>query len=354
VLERLPATALRPSWATAPVMVLALVPLFANWSWANRNFDYSARDWAYNLLISVEPYSVLFTNGDNDTFPLWYLQEVEGIRRDVTVIVMSYLNTNWYARQLRDLSRPCPPGVSADDDPTVIICQRQFRPEREAEFYRDFVQREGAVAVDEPGRRLPTRSILPLTDDEIDRIAFTRPYVTQQPMTFAVHNLSTVIPQGRPMFPADVFLAQILDAALDDRPVYFAMTTAAYENLNLQPFLIRHGVALRLNNGPVVPDLGRGIVQVPPGQLQQIIGPYVDLPRTEALLSEVFVHRGGFPDEWGHWVDSATDNIPAYYGYSHYGLAMVYEMLGESEQARRHTEQGDRWIRLATQRHNLQ
>jgi hypothetical protein len=73
----------RPS----PVLALGLIPLFANWSYATRAGDYAARDFAYNLLQSVEPYGVLITNGDNDTFPLWYLQEVEGIRRDVTVIV---------------------------------------------------------------------------------------------------------------------------------------------------------------------------------------------------------------------------------------------------------------------------
>lgn len=351
VLERLPATSLRPLWVTAPVMALALIPLIANWTWANRNYDYSARDWAYNLLMSVEPYGVLFTNGDNDTFPLWYLQEAEGIRRDVTVIVMSYLNTPWYAKQLRDLTQPCPPGVSAEDDPSRIICQRQFRPDLEADFYRDFVQREGTYALNEPGRRPPTRSILPLTDQEIDQIASTPPYLTQQPMSFNVHNLSTVIPENRPMYPADIFLAQILDAALEDRPIYFAMTTAAYENLNLREFLIRQGVALRLNNGPVQPDPDRGIWQVPPGQLAGIIGPFVDVPRTEQLLSEVFIHRGGLPDRWGHWVDSATDNIPIYYGYSHYGLAMVYEMMGEMELAQRHLGLGERWIRLATLRY---
>ncbi|MGH7465204.1 MAG: glycosyltransferase family 117 protein, partial [Longimicrobiales bacterium] len=178
VLDRMPATARRPSWRTAPVLLLALVPLFANWSWANRNYDYAARDWAYNLLMSVEPYGVLFTNGDNDTFPLWYLQETEGIRRDVTVIVMSYLNTPWYARQLRDLTQPCPVGVSPSEDPTRIICQRPYDVAAGPDFYRQYVTRgdTSGVTAEAAAGGAPTRSILPLSDSQVADVTNTAPY----------------------------------------------------------------------------------------------------------------------------------------------------------------------------------
>src|SRR3970282_2660576 len=104
--------------------------------WASRTKDFAARDWAYNLLNSVEPYGVLITNGDNDTFPLWYLQEVEGLRRDVQVIVMSYLNTGWYVRQIRDLIDPCGPGEDPTQDPTRIVCQRPYDVEEGPGIYR--------------------------------------------------------------------------------------------------------------------------------------------------------------------------------------------------------------------------
>ena len=98
----------RKNWLlTTPVFLLAIVPLITNWSAASRHGDTFTRDWAADLLNSVEPYGVLITNGDNDTFPLWYAQEVEGVRKDVTVAVTSLLRTDWYVRQM--IRRPIYP-----------------------------------------------------------------------------------------------------------------------------------------------------------------------------------------------------------------------------------------------------
>ncbi|MEO5568710.1 MAG: DUF2723 domain-containing protein, partial [Gemmatimonadaceae bacterium] len=88
-------------WKLAsPILALALIPLFTNWTTAPRRGQTDTRDFAADLLNSVEPYGVLVTVGDNDTFPLWYAQEVEGIRKDVVVVNTSLANTDWYARQI--------------------------------------------------------------------------------------------------------------------------------------------------------------------------------------------------------------------------------------------------------------
>jgi hypothetical protein len=165
------------------------------------------------------------------------------------------------------------------------------------------------------------------------------------------HGIEAVIPANTVMMPADIFLAQISTSAIGDRPVYFSMTTQAYEELNLRPFLVRQGVAFKLHDGPVQADTARGIYPVPPGQAAPLIGPWMDIPRTETLLSEVFIHRSGIPTEWGHWVDAATDQIPAYYGYSHYGLAMMYDVIGRGQDAARHMALAEEWLRLANQRY---
>ncbi len=125
--------------AAMGAVALALVghpiaQLEAGWFEHDRSRFYVARDYAYNILEPLERDAILFTNGDNDTFPLWYLQEVEGIRRDVRVANLSLLSTSWYIEQLRDTEPRVP---IAWDDATIESLYPYIDPDGQLVSVRD-------------------------------------------------------------------------------------------------------------------------------------------------------------------------------------------------------------------------
>ena len=269
-------------WLLAsPVLALALVPLVFNWSWASRAGDYAARDWAYDILMSVEPYAIIFTNGDNDTFPLWYVQEVEGVRQDVTVIVGQYLFTSWYPKQLQQLTSPGR--------------QRPFDPA------------QGAGIFEAPAAP-PARSITQLTHEQMDAIGGTR---LQQDVTVSFPQLAVTYPKGTVLDRSAQLAIAIIHDSISERPIYFAAVGGVMSQLGMEPWAVHHALAVKLEfrriEGPQPPGLVKGSAQYGAEWFQ--------LERSLKLYQEVYGFRG--LRDRTLWQDRSTLNIPwAYYALS--------------------------------------
>ncbi|HEX8906521.1 MAG TPA: DUF2723 domain-containing protein [Longimicrobiaceae bacterium] len=301
----------------AGVLALGLVPLVLNFSYASRRGDYAARDFAYNLLQSVEPYGVLFTNGDNDTFPLWYVQEVEGVRRDVTVIVLSYLNTNWYPKQLRDLTRPCAAGQDPMKDPTRIVCQRPY-PGNGPRLY--------------DGSFRPTRAILGMSDAEIDAMTSPPGYIQLgQDAVFQARGVSVTYKQGTALEANQQLLLAIIRQAWGDRPIFFASTTNIQYDMQLYPYIARQGLAFKL----VTPEEGRSMLSMTPNgaQYNPVFGQYSNVNAGERLFRQGFMLRN--LQNRPHWADDATRNIPIHYYYAFMAQAAAEDLRGNKTYAQR-------------------
>lgn len=98
-----PAAGRGVAWTGLLLVLLPLYSLQANYVSCDRSNDFNPWDYAYNILNFCEPNSILFTSGDNDTFPVWCLQDTYGVRTDVSVVNLSLANTDWYILQMRDM-----------------------------------------------------------------------------------------------------------------------------------------------------------------------------------------------------------------------------------------------------------
>lgn len=320
----------RYTLAAASVLAIALVPTATNAMYATRAGDYAARDFAYNLLQSVEPYGVLITNGDNDTFPLWYLQEVEGIRRDVTVIVMSYFNTPWYVKQLRDITTPCATPGAAMEDPTRIICQRPFEPSPRTPFYA--------------APRAPTRPILSLSDLEIEQLANN--YTVAAPgTTISARGMTFPVPEGQELYPSHAFVTLMMQNAWGDRPIYFAATTNTHMELGLLPQTARQGLAYKLMGPNETGTLERMPMEP---SVMQFTGGYFDVQRNQQLFDQVFMFRN-MPDRPA-WSDDATRNIPMQYYYAYAAMATVGQIRQDAAAVEKYSRRAEGFQQLAQER----
>jgi tetratricopeptide (TPR) repeat protein len=180
----------------AILLLAAVIPSWSNWREHDRTGDYIPWDYAYNLLESCRPNSVLFTNGDNDTFPLWFMQQVEHIRTDVRVVNLSLVNTDWYVKQLKT------------HEPKLNIG---------------------------------------FTEDEIKALE-PQPWRFKQAVQFKIPNSAIVADlEPRPYLKVqDIMVLHIVQNNYPARPIHFAVTVGDENMMGLEKYLIMEGMVYTL------------------------------------------------------------------------------------------------------------
>jgi len=180
-------------------LVSPVLPMTQNWQKGTRRGDWVPYDYAYNLLMTCEQNGIIFTNGDNDTFPLWALQEAYGIRKDVRIVNLSLLNTRWYIKQLKSLEPKVPISFS---DAQIDMLDHELNKYEESFVYK---MRGANISVN-----LPTRREL---------------------------NVLRV---------QDKMVVNIVDANKWKKPIYFAVTVSDDNLMGLGPYLKMQGLAYRV------------------------------------------------------------------------------------------------------------
>ena len=230
-----------------------------NWDDHSRHFQYVPPDSAYNLLMSCKPNALIFTNGDNDTFPLWYVQEVEGIRTDVRVVNLSLLNTDWYIDQMRgqsNLSEALP----------ATITEADYRGEKNS-----VVNYAANTVVD-----------LPVDIDKVianGTVPAEYASLIESPLKWTVRTRGSA--SNAYLLKQDYIILNIMQTNAAngwERPIYFSSTIPTSSFMNLQDWFQAEGLAYR-----VVPYRRKNNDPYPVG--------FLNLERSYTLLKDTFRYR---------------------------------------------------------------
>lgn len=241
------------------VISLVLVPgvmATENWDDHDRSGRYTARDIAYNYLNSCSENAILFTNGDNDTFPLWYAQEVEGIRTDIKVCNLSYLRAAWYIDQMDRKS------YESDRLPFTLTHDKYHKGNRDVLPIYDRV--DGAVDVkdvidfianddaktkikspfvaNETVNYIPTKKFKLKIDSEN---ILSKGIVSEKYSDRIVDQMEWSFGQSY-LYKDGLMLLDMLATNNWERPIYWAMTVTSTKYFNLQKYFKVDGLTYQL------------------------------------------------------------------------------------------------------------
>jgi hypothetical protein len=195
--------------------------LLAYYSQQDRSGNFVAWDYSYNMLQSCDKDAILFTNGDNDTFPLWYLQDVEGIRRDVRIVNLSLVNTNWYVRQMKA---------------TPYYKEAQAVPISLSDKAIDNLQ---------PTLWQTRQLDLPVPPETIRKFGADSSVIRTGKISFTMpHTLE--VGEARAIRVQDIMVRDILFTNQWKRPIFFAVTCSPDSKIGLDDYLWFEGLTWRL------------------------------------------------------------------------------------------------------------
>ncbi len=246
-----------PQWATASIVtsVLLFVPILMvseNWDDHNRSNRYTARDLAYNYFMSLDENAILVTHGDNDTFPLWYLQEVEGVRLDTRVMNTSLLGTDWYIDQMQKKQYDADPISFTTKRANYLYGTNEF-PFIEERVNRPITVREAIDLFNNPKVKITKYGesysyiaartlLLPVNKENVKKYGIVSPKYYDKILDTVVLNL----PAGKNnLDKSELMVLDMLANYNWDRPIYF-VAQGGDLNIGIKDYLQFSGFASKL------------------------------------------------------------------------------------------------------------